>query len=368
MFDLNKEYYLWGAGTYGGRLIDFMDGNLNFKAVIDSDTTKHGTLFHGVEVIGYDKSISDNPNNKLILSQAMPHEVRNFLLKEGYQENEDFFLIYDFLPRYFWQTRRKVVASHANLIATTICNLNCDSCQAYMNVAEIHRHISASEITKGVDLMYKHVDSILNINYPCGESLLNKELTDACQYIYDNYKDRYHAMTIQTNGTIIPDDETMKKLASSKTVLSISDYEANKKTKYKLIEKCNVFGVQWFNNSTCKRENWYDFADSHVLRASTDFELKEHFKKCWIPGMGVFEQYIYLCTIQAWSHAVVGMNKEFGERSEYDVFDMTQPKTETSQEVLYKLISRQLDKGYISHCARCDGTTPIVDKMKKMEE
>jgi hypothetical protein len=354
---LNNEYYLWGAGIYGGRLIEFVKNDMSFKAVIDNDLEKQGTLFHGLPVISYADAKNNHPDVKIVVSTAMPHEIRNFLLKEGLVQNRDFYLIYDFLPRYYWEKNR-LVASHSNLIATTRCNLKCESCQAYITIAANHKHMKANDIIKNVDLMFAHIDSFLNINFPCGESLLNSELPDVCSYIYENYAERYYAMTIQTNRTVTPKDDVMCRFSDSKTVFSISDYPENMRVKERFIEKCNEFNVSYFNNSTCKKENWYDFGDSRVVTETNPEKLRKRFDDCWIPGAGVFEGWLYLCTVQPWSHAVVGA----GTREHSDVFDLRKPKTETTREEVYRLISRQPELGYISHCMRCNGAIPISNQ------
>ena len=352
---LENKYFLWGAGTYGARLIEYMKNDLSFVAVIDNDPQKQVVNFQGLPVIGYDEAKEYLPETKIVVSNVMPHEVRNFLIKESYIDKQDFYTIYDFLPRYFG-LKNRLVASHANMIATTACNIKCEACQSYIPYAAGHRHINAESIISNVDLMFNHIDSFMNINFPCGESLLNSKLPEVCKYIYEKYKGRYYIMVIKTNGTVIPKDDAMRCFAGCKTVFSISDYDENITIKKKVTEKCDEFGVRWYNNSACVKDKWYDFGDSRIITETIPGKLRERYKKCWIPGAGIYEGWLYLCTVQSWSHAVV----KAGSRESGDVFDLRQPKNETSREELYRIISRQPEHGYISHCMRCNGTMPIT--------
>jgi hypothetical protein len=209
-----------------------------------------------------------------------------------------------------------------------------------------------------IDLMFKHIDSIMTINLCCGESLLNKELADVYTYAFNTYHGRYYEMALQTNGTIIPSDDIMQRFAESKTVFSISEYPENAQSISKLIEKCDEYNISWYLNRLSKRENWYDFGNPRILSETDPQKLRELYSKCWIPGNGIYEGWAYLCVVQSWSHAVACA----GTRDIGDAFDLRQPKTESNRRNLHKLISRQPDLGYVSHCMRCKGTIPIVER------
>ena len=353
---MSTEYYLWGAGTYGGRLIEFMRNDLTFKAVIDSDPLKQGKDFHGLPVLSYDEARNEMPEAKIVISLVQPYEIRKFLLSEGFAENQDFYLIMDFLP-IFYKAKGKLVSFHANLIATTKCTLKCEACQTYIPRAKNHVNRSAAEMIKDIDLMFSYVDSFLTINFACGESLLNIELPEVCRYIYENYSDRYLNVGIVTNGTIIPSDDVMRVLSESKVILSISEYVEHKITRKRLIEKCKEFSVNWFENTSCDQGNWYDFGDPNKISMTNPDNLKNRFTECWIPCACIYDGWLYLCAVQAWSHAVVGA----GTREPGDAFDLTLPKTEKNSKDAYRILSRQPELGYISHCMRCNGTIPILE-------
>jgi uncharacterized radical SAM superfamily Fe-S cluster-containing enzyme len=177
---MNNEYYLWGAGEFGKRIIEFMNfmkDSLRFKAVIDNDPAKQGTMLHGIPVISYGEAKKDLPNVKVVISFNYPTKIREFLLNEGFVEFSDFFTMHSFIPIYFWQ-RKKLVAKTIDIGITTICNMKCECCQVCMPYAVDPRHVSAESIIREMDLVFAHFDATIAINLGVGESLLNKELPD----------------------------------------------------------------------------------------------------------------------------------------------------------------------------------------------
>ena len=350
----NNEYYLWGAGTYGRRIINFMKNDLTFKAVIDNDQKKQKTLFCGLPVISYAEAKKKLPETKMVISLARPYAVRELLLNEGFVQNRDFYFAYDFPSKYYWSKRRLVVGN-ANLIATTLCNMHCIECQSFIPIAQNYRNYTAEDIKCDVDLMFKHIDAELNIIFSCGESLLNSEaLADACSHIKSKYSGRYHALCIITNGSIIPDDGILHAFSKSNTILSITDYPENKEVTRKLVEKCILLNVPYFINASSKEANWYEYGDPRVLLETNPERLRS--RKCWTKGAAFFEGRLYMCAMQAWFNAVV----EPDAREPSDVFDLRQPKTVDTIEEVFRMISMQSELGYVSHCMRCNGMKPLV--------
>ena len=357
---LNNEYFLWGAGTYGKRIIEFMKNDLTFKAVIDNDLKKQGTIFCSVPVISYEEAKGVLPGVKIVIALNVPTEVRDLLIAAGFVENKDFFVIHDFIPRYYWKKNKSLVIKSVDIPATTICNMKCEACQTFIPIGVTHRHMSAKSIMSDIDLMFTHIDSVMNFNFCVGESLLNKELPDICSYIYENFAKRYGWVLIQTNGTIKPEDDIMQRFSESKTLFGFSNYPENIKSINKLIEKCNKHNIGWYFNRAGDRKLWYDVGDPRIENEMSHDKLRELCTRCWKPGMAIVNQWLYICAEQAWSHLVA----EVGTLNPGDAFDLNQPMTDTTREELYKIISRQPpEAGYISHCKRCNSVmTPYVIK------
>jgi len=352
----NNEYYIWGAGEYGARLIEFVKGDLVFKAVIDSDSAKHGEFFCGLPVIGYEQAKLEMPGVKVVLALNLTTTaVRKFLLSEGFKENVDFYAVNDFLPRYYCEKNKTMVIKSFDIAVTTVCNMKCEGCQVYMPIAKSHRHLTFKSVAEEIDMVFNYIDRTMNLNCAVGENLLNPELPDICAYIYDNYKERYGYLTVQTNGTVIPSDDALRKFSRSKTMFGVANYPENTDATKKLISKFDEFNVSWYYNSAGgDRSAWVDYGDPRIIRETDSDKLRDLYKECWKPGMGLINGWLFICSIQMWSLLV----PEIGEIKPGDGFDLRQNKTEASVEELYKIICREPpspNPGYLSQCMRCNG-------------
>ena len=358
----SSNFYVWGAGTYGARLIEFMKNELTFKGVIDNDQTKHPTLFHGLKVVSYAEAKSQMPDVKVVIAQVYPNVVRDFLLAEGFKEYTDFVSIYDFIPRYFWEKKRQVVPKVVNMAPSNFCNLKCKNCQSFMHLVKKPRVTPAEELISDIDLLYRHVDSVFLINLCLGESFLNMEISKFAKHLFTKYRGRYGNIVVLTNGTIIPNDDEMAAFSETDTIISISDYSKEdstiKKSLKSLICKCRQFGVKYYLNTSSNTDCWFDFGDPLMINETRAKELRRRFDKCFKPGCGLRDGKLYLCQIQNILMAVTGD----AALDEGDYFDLSQSRTEASKETLLKIISRTPDRGYIEHCKSCRGTSPINKK------
>jgi len=348
---ISDKFHLWGAGTYGARTIEFMKDDLSFLAVIDNDVNKIGTTFHGVPVISSEEAFQSIQTTKLVIALNIPTEVRELLLVKGLAENKDFFTLHDFIPRYYWSKNKTLVVKSVDFAVTTMCNMKCISCQTQIPIVKNRRHLDVDSILNDLDMLFSHVDKVMTLNICCGESFLNKKLPDICTSIYKKYQDRYHTLLVQANGTIIPNDGVMRSFSKSKTIIVTSNYPENERTTNRLIDKCNEFDIKWYINRSGNRDYWYDLGDPRIISETNPEKLSIRFEKCWKPGMGLNDGWLYICASQLWANVVA----EEGEIEQGDAFDLRQEKTETSKESLLQTLSRlPPEKGYISHCMRCN--------------
>jgi organic radical activating enzyme len=330
-----------------------MKNDLVFKAVIDNNPKKHGLEFHGLPIISYEEAKKQLPEIKIVISQNLPTEVRSFLLAEGFIENRDFFTLHDFIPRFYWSKDKTLAIKSVDFAVTTLCNMNCKGCQTHMPIAVNRRNIMAENIIDDLNMLFTHVDSVMGLNICCGESMLNKETAGICADINRKFASHYHTLMVQTNGTIIPNDDVLRCFAQADVVLVISNYPENEKNTSKIIEKCNVFNTKWYINSAGNsRASWYDLGDPRIINEENPEKLRKRYSECWQPGMGLYDGKLYICAAQTWSHLVA----EAGMPERGDAFDLRQPKTEASREELFEILTRQPPKaGYVSQCKRCYG-------------
>jgi len=364
MFEKRTEYYIFAAGTYGRRLINFLCDNapeLKIIAYIDNDPKKQGTVYQGLSVISYEKAKPTLPQKKIIISLSLPTQVRDFLLAEGYVENEDFFSEFGFLPRYFWAVHKKIVTPNVLIFTNNSCICKCDGCYAYIPYVKKSFSCSLENFKNTTDLMFKHFDKCLNINIVGGETLLNKNVADLCVYLRENYASKFGTMNIATSGILIPSDEDMKKFAFAKTEFSLSDYtesdERAKKNLPLLIEKCKEFGVHCYRDRQCDREVWFNLGNPYEINITDSEQLKTNFNKCFKTVTSCLDGKLFGCFMQHWRWLATGISEPHGD----DWFELEQDVTSESREQLYKILSYQPKLGYHTGCAHCGGTfTPYL--------
>lgn len=356
---INNEYYLWGAGTFGARMIEFMKGDLRFKAVIDSDPNKIGTVFQGLPVISYDEAKKQMPQVKVMIAITYPTTICALLKKDGFLENKDFFTINDFIPRYYWEKDDLLICRTVSFGVTTCCTMNCEGCMAYIPYAKKRVHDKKTDILKNIDLLFAHLDKALLLNVTVGESLLNPDLADICLEIYRKYRGRYFELLVQTNATIIPSDVDLKKFAEAKVIFVPSDYPENKATTDKFVKKCDEFGVEWhYGQNGKERDTWFDFGNPNVENEIDPKELTKRYEGCFKPGMVLGNNHLYICYMQAWANLVVGIGEPMGDG---DAFDLTKNKSLETRKELYQILCREAPKrGYLEHCKRCNGTYSLI--------
>lgn len=360
MIDIYSHWLIWGAGTYGRRLITFMKNELLFKAVIDNDPAKQGGVFEGVPVISFEQAKTKYPNSKIVIAQVYPNVVRDFLFEQNYKEYEDFVSIYDFIPRWYKTKYDKLVVKVVNFASSNACTLACENCQSFIPHLKQGKIYSTDDMITNADLFFKNIDSVFLINVCLGESFLNKELSRFIKYIFDNYRERYGFVCILTNGTIVPSDSELKVLAECNATISISDYTGDNEkiavSLNKLIQECKEYGVDYYLNTSCDKSVWFDYGNPEIVTETNPEKLEQRYISCFKPGTGIRDGLLYLCQAQ---NAAIAVAKVPGPEI-CDYYDLRQPLTPSSREELYKIISRDPDTGYISHCARCNGTCPII--------
>ncbi len=356
---VNDAYFLWGAGTFGARMIEFMKNDLIFKSVIDSDSKKIGTTFHGLPVIGYEQAKKQLPKVKIVLAITYPNTICALLRQDGFIENKDFFTINDFIPRYYWEKSNMLICRTVSFGVTTHCTMKCDGCMAYVPFAQKRAHESKAEVLRNIDLLFNHLDKALLLNVTVGESLLNPDLADICTVIHQNYSSCYFEFLVQTNSTIIPSDNDMKKFAQADVIFVPSDYPENKSKTELFIKKCDEFNVKWHYGQNGKnRDTWFDFGNPDIENETDTKKLTERYARCFKPGMVLGGEHLYICYMQAWANLIVGIGKPIGDG---DAFDLTKPKSPETREELYKILCRETPtRGYLEHCKRCYGTFMLI--------
>lgn len=117
---------------------------------------------------------------------------------------------------------RRVVLPRLSVTVTTRCTLNCEKCVGHMPYLKNHRDVPSDELVQDIQALLSCVDYIYAVLLSGGEVFLHPDLAEIIRACADPGK--IGGICIITNGTVIPDAETLAALGEAKVTVLISKY------------------------------------------------------------------------------------------------------------------------------------------------
>lgn len=156
---------------------------------------------------------------------------------------------------------------------TTRCTLACKHCRALMPYIPEKKDVPLQSLLNDIQIVTKNIDWIPLIELIGGETLLYPHLAEALEKLIEC--DNVYKIRVTTNGTVIPDEKTLKVLKHEKIMVMISDYGLLEKMAkvVKIFEKNNV------NFEIEKYSIWNDCGFGEYNN-STINEMKKQYKIC----------------------------------------------------------------------------------------
>ena len=349
-FSKDDKLLLWGGGRIGKLLCDYFQ-DLPVCAFIDNNVDKQGKTLKGKEIYSFDNAIVKYPDAKIILSLVRVNSLRSFLSDMGYVENEDFFTVHNFIPRYSWSIYRKRVPFTSFIPTTNACTQKCNGCLAYIPYSKRKVFRTLEEMKADVDVLFKAIDESVLICTSNGEQFLHPNIIDLWEYIYRKYHDRYYQIVVVTNTSILPKDEDFVRIKQCGNIMfSLSDYsdriEERSVSLQNFIEKLQQFDIKYFLNVTANDSEWDDLGDPMIIRPENEQELANKFRLCSVTPGGVYNKKIFLCMQEAWANLNVSTPLYSDDYYNYLLDD---------DEKLTNIVLRQPGKGFLEFCRHCNG-------------
>ena len=349
-------FYLFGCGDYGKQFLKSFQGEVPIVGYIDNSPAKQNALINGKSCIGLNK-LSLKPEEGIILtiSQYDRAGAVEQLEQQGYRRDVDYFLIEEFISVYYLYKYDKVYFLNISFLPSTACNLKCRHCLNFNPFAKKFFIREWEELIKDVDLFFTCVDRIMLFHISGGEPMIYKHTADLAMYIDQNYGDKIDTLRMVTNGTIVPDDEVLKKLSQCRIEITVDDYREAvpqfSKQFDQLINKLNQYQIKYYIN---KADSWIDLASEKTDYSNwSEKQLEEHRESCEQSWQELRDGKLYSCDYAAYA-TVAGIA---GEQDLEEVYDLT----EFSQEKKKELVEFRLGyttKGYTNFCKKCRGFTP----------
>jgi len=360
---------LYGLGSVANRFIDKIIADFDVAYIIDN--VKYGSEYKNIKVVSYDSLKCQLKENKykivVMTSQRIYTGICRELEEDGFKEQTDFCRIEQFAVEWYWKYKKQINIIQVNTAVTTFCTLNCKKCNMFMPyyVNTKRHHYTFDEMKKDIDSLTQFVDYIFLYNFLGGEPFLNKELKDIIHYVGTEYKDKIGKLELTTNGTLIPDNETLEILEKYDVHISISDYTEQVPYERKLnnfMEVLEQHDIQYTRN---KMTEWKDFGFPNAPFHWGKDGAYAHMEACSPLFHGVNDQKLFYCHV-VWSADKAGIYTV----PEQDYMDLTklEPTKEEDRLLVSRYCAGQCPRGFLGFCMVCGGCGEDNDKVIKAGE
>lgn len=164
------------------------------------------------------------------------------------------------------------------VIVGQACSLKCKHCANFSPYSphETKRY-PLQQITDALRVIFQASHHVRKIQVQGGEPFLYSELADLLDFIRNN--DPETAITVATNGTIVPDEAVLLALKRNHVIVRISDYAVTPPERVlQLKERLEEFGVEdWLYEFASQDSMWYDMGRQTI---PCEGNVEERFFRC----------------------------------------------------------------------------------------
>ena len=352
---------VYGMGAVADRFLDKILQDFQVPYIIDYK--KQGKKYHDIPVISYEMLRENIRQEKykivVMTSQRVYSEIKRILEADNFVEMEDFCRIELFAIEWYRANRNMMNILQVNTAVTTWCTLNCEKCNMFMPYYGERKHYTLTEMKEDIDILLKYVDYTFLYSFLGGEPFLNKDLKNIISYIGDTYSDRIGKLGITTNGTVVPDDETLYQIKKYQVTVNISDYTAVVPYQEKLdrlIDVLKKWEIAYIRNHMTE---WKDFGFPNKPFHWGKEGGHDHMKSCSPLFHGINDKKFYYCHV-IWSADKAGIYTA----PESDYIDLTElePDNEADKKKVWRYALGDCERGFLGFCMVCGGCGEDNDK------
>ncbi len=237
-----------------------------------------------------------------------------------------------------------------DLMLTEKCSLKCKDCSNLMQFYAKPIDEDFDMVISSIDKFMKTVDYVQEIRLIGGEPLMYKRVAEVAKHILQ-YKN-FGQLKVNTNGTIIPNDEKLKVFEDKRVFFDISNYGKASRNVDRLVNKLKEKNISHVASSVSE---WQDVGK--IIKSNRTNELnKEIFGNCCINrGLTLLHGNLYLCPFSANAtnlRAIKVVNEE--------ILDMKTDKEKLKKEIhnLY------FNTDFLEACKSCNGRDHNVKRVE----
>lgn len=349
-----SEIIIYGIGMVGKKYFDMLRKDFTIKYIVDKSQNV-SAYYQNIKVICLDEMMSVRKDEKIIVlaSKEASISIKADLNRGGLIEYEDYVRFDDFVKEWYWQVKRKNCIREVHTSINTNCTFNCEKCNMFVPYYKSVKVYTADEIRESLDVFFPLVDYVFVFSYLGGEPFLNHELKDILKYTYQNYHEKIGRIEIISNGSIVPDAETLQAMREYKVLVRISDYTAYINYGKKLEQLVDMLQNQGIQYSVEKSLEWVDFCfpDRDEELVLPIKEIRAHMLCCSPAFHGLNDKKFYYCHV-AWSAEKAGLIRL--KDSDYIALENYSTDLESKRR-LAKYAGGEMEEGFVSLCAECMG-------------
>jgi organic radical activating enzyme len=248
------------------------------------DNNSKLSSYQGVQVCKLDEVKDVIQENKVVVATAQYayDDIKKSLELLGEKEYQHFCRIEDFMLEWYWKNRAEICIPQLSSSIISSCTFNCRKCATLMPYFKEPYEYSPEDILNDLDLLFQRVDYVASYYLVGGEPFLNKQLAEIISIIMEKYKDKIGAMQIISNGTIVPDENTLSTLKQYSVQVRLSDYtdKINYAEKFKqVVDTLKAYDILYTIHNF---EQWMDlgFPDGQVDLGTDKEYLNQHMRAC----------------------------------------------------------------------------------------
>ena len=253
------------------------------------------------------------------------------------------------IVRYPWLVKKyPLYLDYFEVVVTTRCSLRCKNCANLMQYYQQPQHVEFEVIEKSLKQFIENVDLVKRVGVLGGEPFLYKELDKVLSILSSSKK--IEKIRVVTNGTIIPNEETLKALKLPKVVVQLNCYM---NAYYEKVDEIvTIFEKNGIKYQLLKKEGteWMDYGNLEH-RGRSEKELEEQFSKCRIDCRSLFNGKIFYCP-----RSGHGMDLNLLPHTEQDYVDLMDSQL-SRKELRYRIFELMFEKKYIEACNHCNKGT-----------
>lgn len=349
-----KEIVIYGYGRVARRNIKKLSRDFSIKYIVDNYLEHNLCSELEWEVRKFSQVRDELGRYKIIVATAASayESIKRDLESIGLKEYRDFCRIEIFFVEWYWKNKNMVCLSQLNSSVTSRCSFNCKHCATLMPYFKQQYEYTKDDIMEDLSLLFERVDYLASYYLVGGEPLLNKNLSNIIEAVYECFGEKMGCMQIISNGSIAPDKKLLSALKNCNVDVRLSDYTDEIAYGKKFKDILNMYRSEGIN-CVVNKFDWVDLGFPNKIECmGNDIQsLQRHMRNCSTGCHALNDKKFFYCGTLFYAEKS-GLYK----LKESDYIDLTQrgERIEDKKRLL-KYCLGEIGTEYITLCQYCRG-------------